>query len=220
MQLNLSNKSGLMTVLFSALLIISCRRENQLGVMDSATGKQKSLKAENEFRVEPPALHIQKSEKLEIPASVALPANPNGNSRVATFYAEGVQKYRAQVVAGTDPAVYVWAFVGPQADLYDITNAKVGTHSPGPTWQLSVNDSIYAQAFFPPRTAPSSDPSSIDWLLLMPKVGKTPTGIFADVDYVQRIATVGGKAPTTPPTSATETVEVAYTAVYRFSKSN
>jgi hypothetical protein len=40
------------------------------------------------------------------------------------------------------------------------------------------------------------------------------------VDYVQRIATKGGKAPLTPPTAANETVDVKYKTVYRFSKKN
>jgi hypothetical protein len=54
----------------------------------------------------------------------------------------------------------------------------------------------------------------------MPKIGKTPTGIFSDVDYVQRIATKGGKAPLTPPADLFQTVDVKYKAVYRFTKIN
>ena len=137
---------------------------------------------------------------------------------MATYYAVGVQKYKAQEVAGSYPVAYQWVFVAPQADLFDATNKKVGTHSAGPTWQLSVTDSIYGQPFTPARTAPGGDATSIDWLLLMPKQGKTPTGIFADVSYVQRLATKGGKAPTTPPTAATDVVEVGYTAIYAFSR--
>jgi hypothetical protein len=83
-----------------------------------------------------------------------------------------------------------------------------------------VTDSIYAQVFTPAKSAASPDPGSIDWLLLMPKTGKVPTGIFANVSYIQRIATKGGKAPTTLPVSAGETVEVKYTAIYRFTKKN
>jgi hypothetical protein len=168
-----------------------------------------------------PAFHITQSESIAIPASVELPANlPNGNTRVATFYAIGVQTYKAQQVAGSNPAVYEWVFVAPSADLYDITNQKAGTHSAGPDWQISAADSMFGQSFTPPRTAPSADPNSIDWLLLMPKTGKTPTGIFANVSYVQRIATNGGKAPATPPVSETDVVDVPYTAVYRFTKQN
>ncbi len=166
-----------------------------------------------------PARYIRESEKLEIPAEIDLPANlPAGNTRTSTFYAEGVQIYKSQPVPGTNPVVYEWAFVAPKANLYDISNTKVGTHTAGPTWQLSLSDSIYAQAFSPARTAPGPDPGSIPWLLLMPKTGKTPTGIFAGVDYIQRIATQGGKAPVQAPASADLTSEVKYTAIYRFSK--
>jgi hypothetical protein len=168
-----------------------------------------------------PAHHIYKSEQLGIPDAIALPANlPNGNTRVATFYAKGVQQYTAGVTKGSDPVTYEWVFVAPQADLYDATNAKVGTHGAGPFWEISTQDSIFGQQFSPPKAAPSPDAGSIDWLLLMPKIGTTPTGIFADVSYIQRIATKGGKAPLTLPVSANQTVDVPYTAVYRFTKKN
>ena len=168
-----------------------------------------------------PAAHIAASENLEIPAAIAIPENlPNGNTRVATFYAIGVQKYKARVKAGADPVAYEWVFVAPQADLYDLNNGKVGTHGAGPFWTISSFDSIFAQHFTPARTTASEDPESIDWLLLMPKIGTTSTGIFADVDYIQRIATKGGKAPLAPPTNINETADVKYKAVYRFTKIN
>jgi hypothetical protein len=169
-----------------------------------------------------PAYQIQKSEKLTIPADVELPSNfPNGNSRIATFFAEGVQKYKARPVPGSNPVTYQWVFVAPKADLYDGSNKKVGSHSAGPAWQLfGGTDSVYAQQFSPPKSAPSPDASGVDWLLLMPKSGKTPTGIFTNVAYIQRIATKGGKAPAVPPVSSTDTVDVKYTAVYRFTKKN
>jgi hypothetical protein len=163
-----------------------------------------------------PAFIIRESEKLVIPASIDL---PDKSVRVVTYYAEGVQKYRAQVKAGSNPVTYEWAFVAPQATLYNSYNEKVGTHSAGPTWQLyGSGDSVYAQAFSPPRAVASPDPNSIDWLLLMTRTGTVPTGVFANVAYIQRIATKGGKAPSTLPASAGETIDVKYTAVYRFSK--
>lgn len=165
--------------------------------------------------------HIAASEKLIIPAAVEVPANlPGGNTRSATFYAVGVQKYKAREKAGSSPLSYEWVFVAPHADLYDVTDAKVGTHGAGPFWQISPMDSIFGQHFSPAKSAPSPDPESIDWLLLMPKTGTMPTGLFADVAYIQRIATKGGKAPITPPATSTETVEVKYKAVYRFIKMN
>jgi hypothetical protein len=191
-----------MAVISAVLLLSSCKKEKEEDT--------------NSF-----AFHITESEKLVIPDAIKLPDNlSGGNSRVATFFADGVQKYKAQEVPGSNPVTYQWVFVAPLADLYDATNKKVGTHSAGPTWQLSVADSMYGQAFSPPRAAPSNDAGSIDWLLLMPKTGKLPTGIFTNVSYVQRIDTKGGKAPATPPSSATETADVHYTAIYRFSKIN
>lgn len=177
-------------------------------------------KKDKDVDVSSPAYRIEQSEKLIIPAAVDLPANlPNGNIRVATFYAEGVQKYKAQAKAGSSPVIYEWVFVAPQAALYDATNKITGTHGAGPFWQLSAYDSVFAQHFSPAKTTPSPD-GSIDWLLLMPKAGKTPTGIFTHVSYIQRIATSGGKAPATLPVSADETAEVKYTAIYRFTKKN
>lgn len=190
---------GLVALLF---IIGACRREKPV---DTAS----------------PSYQIEQSEKLTIPAAVDLPANaPKGNTRIATFYAEGVQKYKAQIKAGSSPVAYEWVFVAPQADLYDKSNRKVGTHGAGPHWTVPAADSIFAQAYSPAKTAASPDAASIDWLQLMPKAGKTPTGVFANVSYIQRLATVGGKAPATPPANAAETVDVKYTAVYRFSKIN
>ena len=167
-----------------------------------------------------PAYQIKESEKLSIPAEIELPINgPYGNARVATYFATGVQKYKAQQKAGSEAGVFEWVFVAPLADLFDVTNKKTGIHGAGPYWTISATDSIFAQQFTPAKTA-TPDLNSIAWLLLMPKAGTTPTGIFSNVLYIQRIATTGGKAPATPPASLSETIDVPYTAVYRFSKKN
>jgi hypothetical protein len=179
-----------------------------------------SCKKEKALDNSSPAYQIAESEKLIIPATIDFPANAGGHTRVATLYAEGVQKYKAQVKAGSTPVTYEWVFVAPQADLYDANNKKVGTHGAGPYWTLSAADSVFAQAFTPAKTSPSDEAATIDWLLLMTKQGKTPTGLFANVDYIQRIATKGGKAPATSPVSAAETINVPYTAIYRFTRKN
>ncbi len=179
-----------------------------------------SCKKEKTVDTTAPSYKIAESEKLTIPIEVELPANlPGGNTRTATYYAEGVQKYKAQAKAGSSPIVYEWVFVAPKADLYDATNKKVGTHGAGPYWVLSPVDSIFAQQFTPVKSV-TPDANSIPWLQLMPKAGKVPTGAFSNVNYIQRIATRGGKAPATAPASATDTVDVLYTAVYRFAKKN
>jgi hypothetical protein len=213
-------KKPLMIVFLFATAVIGCNKDvvlkNSNDELQTASAGS-SLEANGNS----PAAHIIASENLIIPAIVSVPENlPNGNTRVATYYAVGVQKYKARIKAGSDPVSYEWVFVAPQADLYDITNAKVGTHGAGPFWSTSPIDLIFGQQFSPARTAPSPDPESIDWLLLMPKIGTTPTGIFADVDYIQRIATKGGKAPLTPPSDINETIDVKYKTVYRFTKIN
>lgn len=218
-QNNLVNKFFIATA-FASLVLTACKRDSLTPNSSPSVAEFNSAISSLEANGNSPAAHIAASEKLEIPAAVALPENlPNGNTRVATFYAVGVQKYKAREKAG-NPGVFEWVFVAPQAELYDTNNAQVGIHGAGPFWQLSAADIIFAQHFSPQRTAPSDDPESIDWLLLKAKDGTTPTGIFADVDYIQRIATKGGKAPLTPPASADETIEVKYKAVYRFSKIN
>lgn len=177
-----------------------------------------SCKKNKDVAVNTPAYHIAESENLIIPAAVGLPVDqPGGFTRVATYYAEGVQKYKAQAKAGV-PGSYEWVFVAPQADLFDASNKKVGTHGAGPFWQLSAADSLYAQHYTPAKTIASPDAGSIDWLMLKPKEGKTPTGIFAGVAFIQRIATVGGKAPSVLPTNDSQTAEVKYTAIYRFTQ--
>jgi hypothetical protein len=168
----------------------------------------------NESDPDSPGYHISKSEHLAIPDAVAL---PTPGTRIATYYATGVQIYNARLKADSNPAEYEWVFASPSATLFNEKNEPVGTHFAGPSWQLEAGDRINAQHFTPAKTR-SMDSNSVDWLLLMPKDGSTATGIFEDVSYIQRIATTGGKAPTTPPSSASETIGVEYTAVYRFTK--
>jgi hypothetical protein len=197
----------------AAMTIIACRKENlPKPISPQVTGNFFT----NQFvkKSGKPGAYIKASEDLTIPAIVAV---PEGSSRIATYYAEGVQRYKAKEVSGL-PGTYEWAFVAPQADLYEHNGKLVGTHGAGPHWTLSAEDSIFGQHFVPARVAASPDASSIDWLLLKPKSGTTPTGIFRDVAFIQRIATEGGKAPIQPPFNLTDTVNVYYKAVYRFSK--
>ncbi len=178
-----------------------------------------ACKKEKQTDTETPAYKIAASEKLVIPAAIDLPANlPGGNSRLATYYAEGVQKYKAQLKPGSSTE-YEWVFIAPEADLYDAYNTKVGIHGAGPYWTVAASDSIFAQHYTPQKTV-TPDANSITWLQLMPKEGKTASGIFSNVIYIQRIATTGGKAPTAAPQSLSDTVNVFYTAIYRFSKKN
>lgn len=193
---------------------VACQQEALEAPKNLTANETFGHKSAANKKTDKPGHYIKASEQLTIPSAVAV---PEGSVRVATYYAEGVQQYKAQELAGL-PGIYQWVFVGPKADLYQHNNKLVGTHGAGPFWEISPGDSIFAQHFTPARTAPAPGGTSIDWLLLKPKVGTTPTGIFKDVLYIQRIATEGGKAPSLPPVSATESADVPYKAVYRFSR--
>src|SRR5215213_5035122 len=102
-----------------ALAVTACKRDNLAANNNCIECKNQLSASALEANGNSPAAHIAASETVEIPAAVALPESlPNGNTRVATYYAVGVQKYKAREKAGS-PGVYEWAFVAPQAELYD-----------------------------------------------------------------------------------------------------
>ena len=128
-----------------------------------------------------------------------------GHKVAFATYAEGVQIYRWD---GTG-----WAFVAPVALLYEDEdlNGEFATHYAGPTWE-SNSGSIVVGAVVD-RCTP--DPDAIPWLLLKASVSEGP-GIFDGVTFIQRVNTVGGKAPADPGDFVGEEVEVPYTAEYYF----
>lgn len=182
-------------LLFVSVILVSCS--------DDETTVDKSS----------PAYQLTESEKLIVPGAVEI--SEETTDRVVTYFARGVQKYKAQAKAGGES--FEWVFVAPAADLFD-KNGKIGTHYAGPSWEITTTgDKLVGQAHAPAK-AVNVDANSIDWLLLKVKDGTSPSGVFADVMHIQRIATTGGKAPAQLPTAADQTIEVPYTAVYRFSK--
>jgi hypothetical protein len=137
-------------------------------------------------------------EKLEAEA---------GNKVAFHAYAEGVQIYR-WTSSG-------WAFVGPEAVLYATDDAGdhgvVGIHYAGPTWESPSGSKVVGQVI--DRCTP--DPDAIDWLLLKGASSGGP-GIFNGVTFIQRVNTVGGKAPTAAGDFVGQVVRVPYTADYFF----
>ena len=122
-------------------------------------------------------------------------------------YAEGVQIYRWN---GTS-----WSFVGPEALLYADAdgNSVVGIHYAGPGgphWETTSGSIVVGTVA--ERATP--DPDAIDWLKL--KASSEGPGIFDGVTFIQRVNTVGGKAPTDPGDFVGEELEVSYTAEYFF----
>jgi Protein of unknown function (DUF3455) len=56
---------------------------------------------------------------------------------------------------------------------------------------------------------------SIPWLLIAVK-SKSGSGTLDKVDYVMRVATDGGVAPTEPPSVEGATARIKYNAIYIF----
>jgi Protein of unknown function (DUF3455) len=139
---------------------------------------------------------------------------PRANESLAMIVpAKGVQIYECR--AKKDQAgAYEWAFVAPEADLFDTSGRKIGRHYAGPHWE-SADGSKIAGSVKERADAPQAD--AIPWLLLVTKsVG--PQGSFSRITSIQRVNTVGGIEPKTGCSQSTvgTTARIPYTADYYF----
>ena len=182
----------LMMISILSFVMSSCNKEDYL---QNAGNTENYTQAEADSNVP------------EVPANLQV---PEGNKLSYHVFASGVQIYRCD---GTS-----WVFVAPEATLYANSgyNGEVGTHYAGPRWE-SNSGSIVRGAV--DQSAPSPDPNSVAWLLLH-SAENSGSGIFADVTYIQRVNTSGGKAPLTgcDPLNIGTEIRVPYTAEYYFYK--
>ena len=130
---------------------------------------------------------------------------PAGNEVAFHVHGEGVQIYRWD---GTS-----WAFVAPAAVLFADAgyDSAVGINYAGPTWESVGGSKVVGKVL--ERCTP--DPDAIPWLLLGAVFTEGP-GIFHRVTFIQRVNTVGGKAPAEPGDFPGEVARVPYTAEYYF----
>jgi hypothetical protein len=130
---------------------------------------------------------------------------PRGNKLESHVFGVGVQIY---TWTGT-----TWSFVSPEALLFADTggHALVGFHFAGPTWESLSGSKVVGSAI----QSCTPNPHAIPWLLVK-SVSNEGHGIFARVSYVQRLFTVGGKAPTTPGNFPGQVARVPYSARYFF----
>jgi hypothetical protein len=113
---------------------------------------------------------------------------------------------------------FEWAFVAPDADLFDARGHQIGRHGAGPYWE--ANDGSRVVGTLKARAdAPAA--GSIPWLLLSTK-GTGQAGSFSKVSSIQRVDTSGGVAPASPctPELAGRQARVHYVATYRFFVAN
>lgn len=144
-------------------------------------------------------------------ASVPDNLRPAANEALAMVVpAKGVQIYECR--ASKTQAGYEWAFVAPDADLFDTRGRKIGRHYAGPHWEAADGSKVIASVK-ERADAPATD--AIPWLLLTAKtVG--PDGSFSKVASIQRVNTVGGVAPKAGCSQAEvgKAARIAYTADY------
>ena len=134
---------------------------------------------------------------------------PDRTSLVAAALAQGVQIYESRPAQAGG---YRWELKGPQAVLTTIGGERFGRHDPGPTW--TANDGSQVIGTLAEKVdAPGAN--AIPWLLLTVK-SKSGSGVLSGADYVLRVETVGGGAPSEAPADEGETKAVAYRALYLF----
>jgi Protein of unknown function (DUF3455) len=145
---------------------------------------------------------------VNVPDKLRPPAN---ESLAMIVPAKGVQVYECR--AKKDQAgAYEWAFVAPEADLFDTSGRRIGRHYAGPHWE-STDGCKVAGTVKASTDAPQAD--AIPWLLLVTKsVG--PQGSFSKITSIQRVNTVGGVAPKTGCSQSTvgTTARIPYAADY------
>jgi Protein of unknown function (DUF3455) len=150
------------------------------------------------------------SSAVDVPAKL----NPGPSESLALIVAaKGVQIYECRVKKD-QAGQYEWAFVAPEADLFDARGAKIGKHYAGPHWESNDGSKIVGTV---KEQADAPRPDAIPWVLLTAKSVGAP-GSFGGVTSVQRVNTVGGVAPKDGCSSSTLGAigRVNYTADYYF----
>lgn len=147
-------------------------------------------------------------------ATVAVPdaiKPPSGEALAQVVPAKGVQIYECRA-AKDKPGVFEWAFVAPDAELFDTRGTKIGKHYAGPVWEAADGSKV-SGAVKSRADAPAA--GAIPWLLLG-TTASGPQGAFSKVTFIQRVNTVGGITPTSPCSQANAgtTARVPYTADY------
>jgi hypothetical protein len=152
----------------------------------------------------PPTSMVKVPDKLQ----------PAANESLAMIVpAKGVQIYECHARKDQGGG-YEWAFVAPEADLFDARGNRIGRHYAGPHWESTDGSKVLGTV---KERADAPGAAAIPWLLLAAKsVGSQ--GSFSKVTSIQRVNTVGGVAPTTGCSQAAvgTPARINYTADYYF----
>jgi Protein of unknown function (DUF3455) len=153
------------------------------------------------------------SPPANLPPALEVPGNQPFSFKSV---AKGYQIYTCQA-APEPPGTYAWTLKAPLADLFNTSGRPMGTHYAGPTWEADDKSKIVASV---KARANAPDSNAIPWLLLEVK-SHAGQGMFSNVNWIQRVNTVGGKAPTQPcdASQQNQEVRVPYSADYYFYRS-
>ena len=110
------------------------------------------------------------------------------------------------LVAGGAPT---WAGTIPS-----IPDNLIAKHYAGPTWESNDGSKVVGEVKAKDN---GPDPNAIPWLALSAKSTSGP-GVFSQVKSIQRVDTVGGKAPNEAcsQSQAGKVARVGYKATYNF----
>jgi len=154
--------------------------------------------------------HDKPRPPTDVPPALQVPA---GQKLTRMLHATGVQIYQCK--AGVkDPSRYSWMYQEPKADLSDRSGKDIARHYAGPTWEAEDGSKVVGVVV---ARVDAPGAKGIQWLLLRSK-SNTGKGIFAKVQSIQRLNTIGGLAPqdSCDAAHADQRTRVAYSADYYF----
>ncbi|NOT11759.1 MAG: DUF3455 domain-containing protein [Methylococcaceae bacterium] len=137
---------------------------------------------------------------------------PSEYSPAVSIHAIGDQIYQCTVTKET----YSWVLQGPDAKLLDMNGHQVGKHYLGPTWEFNGNNRLGGKII---KRLNVDGNKAIAWLLIK-VVTSHGNGLYSGVNFINRINTKGGLAPSIvcDANHLGSEKRVAYTADYIFYK--
>jgi Protein of unknown function (DUF3455) len=125
--------------------------------------------------------------ELGVPKILQAPADQGFMFKAS---AKGSQIYICRAKSNNSNS-FEWTLKAPDALLFNEQEQRLGKHYAGPTWESNDGSKIMAQVYSKVN-APQT--TAIPWLLLKVQ-SRQGNGVFSQVNWIQRLHTVGGKPP-------------------------
>jgi hypothetical protein len=136
----------------------------------------------------------------------------SGEEPVLLLAGNGTNLYQCRPLL-TEPGAFAWAFVTPDATLYD-DGRPVATHTAAYRWDASGDRSSVTGVIIAARLVGRND---LPWALFR-GIAAAEAGLFAAITSIQRVNTLGGAAPAQGCDAAHggEETQVPFSADYYF----